>query len=90
MPEDITEAEIRKRRALYRANHRGIKEMDLLLGRYAEHKLPEMSDVELDMFEELLSVADRELEGWIMRGEYGESGEFAPLIASIRTFHNVG
>jgi len=48
MTDDI---EIRRRRAAYRACHRGTKEMDLILGRFAEAKLPRMTLRELEDFE---------------------------------------
>ena len=37
MPDDL---EMRRRRAAYRASHRGTKEMDIILGRYAEAGCP--------------------------------------------------
>ena len=37
MTDDV---ETRRRRAAYRASHRGTKEMDWMLGRYAERALP--------------------------------------------------
>ncbi len=39
--------EIRRKRALYRANHRGTKELDLILGRYASERLPAMDEAKL-------------------------------------------
>ncbi len=55
MPDDL---EMRRRRAAYRASHRGTKEMDIMLGRYAEARLPGMQDDELDAFERLLALPD--------------------------------
>ena len=40
MTDDVA---IRRRRAAYRASHRGTKEMDLILGRYAVARLPDMT-----------------------------------------------
>lgn len=90
MTETMTDLEMRKRRALYRANHRGIKEMDILIGRYAEHALLDMTLEDLEVFEELLSISDRELESWIMHGTYEPNGEFAPILGSIREYHDIG
>ena len=50
--------EVRRRRAAYRAGHRGTKEMDWLLGRYAEAVLPALPVAELAAFEELLALPD--------------------------------
>lgn len=49
---------------LYRANHRGIKEMDIMLGGFAEARIGSLSDGELDLFEALLSESDRDLLTW--------------------------
>ena len=42
---------MRRRRALWRATHRGSKEMDFLLGRYAEQTLDGMNAAEIAVFE---------------------------------------
>ena len=55
----------RLKRLLYRARHRGMQETDLLLGRFAERRLGEMSAVQLDRFEALLDMPDNDLFDWI-------------------------
>ncbi len=59
----------RRKRILFRAWHRGTREMDLLMGQYAEKAIDAMSDAELDIFEALIEVPDRDLfagspQGW--------------------------
>ena len=44
---------------------RGIKEMDLLLMAYAEHRLAALSDEELDTYESLLEENDQDLYAWV-------------------------
>lgn len=56
----------RRRKILYHAWHRGTRELDLLLGRFADSAIGELSETELDEFEALLEVDDRELFGWIL------------------------
>lgn len=81
--------EIRRRRAAYRAAHRGTKEMDIMLGRYAEAILPGMPDPALARFEQFLAVTDPELQGWLLKsGETGGSA-FADLVADVRKFHGL-
>ena len=41
----MTDLEIRRRRAAYRAHHRGTKEMDWLVGRYADAHLAEVREI---------------------------------------------
>ncbi|HEY7687469.1 MAG TPA: succinate dehydrogenase assembly factor 2, partial [Dongiaceae bacterium] len=49
----MTGMDSRIKRALYRANHRGTKEMDLILGRFAEAEHGGWDGPTLDAFEEL-------------------------------------
>ena len=46
----------RRRRLLFRAWHRGMREMDLIIGRFADAHIATLSDAELDEFERLLDV----------------------------------
>lgn len=55
----------RKRRARYRAWHRGMREMDLILGAYADAHVDKMDEMTLDRFEALLDEMDADLLGWI-------------------------
>ena len=55
----------RRRRTLYRAWHRGIREMDLIMGRFADAEIGTLTDDELDAFEALIEVPDRDLFRWI-------------------------
>jgi antitoxin CptB len=64
----LTDAEklntIRKRLA-WRASRRGIKEMDIIVGGYANAKLPTMTAQELITFEALLEIPDQHLLSWV-------------------------
>ncbi len=86
MTDDI---ETRRRRAVYRASHRGSKEMDWLLGRYAQAELAAMSLERLRAFEELLALPDPDLHEMILHPDRVPGGEFADLIARMRTFHGL-
>ena len=50
--------DVRRRRAAFRASHRGTKEMDWMLGRYADAKLAAMIDPDLGLFEKLIQLPD--------------------------------
>lgn len=60
-----TAAENRRKKLKFQAWHRGFKEIDLILGPFADERLGKMSDDELDAFEELLNVPDHDLYDWI-------------------------
>ena len=57
--------DIRRKRMRYRAWHRGLKEMDLILGRFADDHLADLSPAALDAFEALLEESDADLYQWI-------------------------
>lgn len=84
------ELDIRRRRAGFRANHRGTKEMDWMLGRYADQALATMQDPELADFEHLLTVADQEIQGWLLAPQSCSQARCAGLVDAIRRFHNLG
>ena len=56
----------RRRRILFRAWRRGMREMDLVMGHFADREIASMSDADLDAFERLLDVPDPEMLAWIM------------------------
>lgn len=54
----------RRKQLRYRANHRGIKEMDIILGRFADRFLGEFNIIELNGFEAFMVHNDRDLLQW--------------------------
>ncbi|MHA1523269.1 MAG: FAD assembly factor SdhE [Alphaproteobacteria bacterium] len=59
----------RRKKLLYRSVHRGIKEMDLILGGFAAQHLAAMNEAELDVFEQMLEAPDQEFYRWITGAE---------------------
>ena len=55
----------RRKRLRFRSRHRGTREMDLLLGRFADRHLAGLSERQLADYEALLEVGDPDLYGWI-------------------------
>ncbi len=51
----------RRKRLLFRCWHRGTREMDLILGRFADAEITDLRDGELDQFERLLELPDPDL-----------------------------
>jgi antitoxin CptB len=83
----MTSIESRIKRAKFRANHRGTKEMDFVLGRYADAEAGGMNEARLGVFEELLSSPDPEIDGWI-KGT-GSPPALIDIISEIRRFHRL-
>ena len=51
----------RRKRLLFRCWHRGTREMDLILGRFADAEIADLSDGDLDSLERLIEVPDPDL-----------------------------
>jgi antitoxin CptB len=86
MTDDV---ETRRRRAVYRACHRGTKEMDWMLGRYAQAALGDMSGDRLGLFERLLALPDPDLQDMILHPDIAPAGEYAELVAAVRAFNGL-
>ena len=57
--------ETTRKKLIYRSYHRGTKEMDLIMGRFADAFIPTCSDDELKAYEDLLHENDPDLYNWI-------------------------
>ena len=78
----------RRRRLLFRAWHRGMREIDLIMGRFADAELATMTEAEVEAFERLADVPDRDLLSWIT-GEADVPEEHrTPLYVRLRAFHH--
>ena len=54
----------RRKRLLWRASHRGIKEMDLILGGFAQSRVSTLNETELLALEAIIELPDQELLAW--------------------------
>jgi antitoxin CptB len=81
--------EVRVRRLRMRSWHRGIREMDLVLGGFADGALGHLAPDALDAFEALLSESDHDIYGWIA-GRAAVPPGHAEIVGRIRTFHRLG
>ncbi|PWK62124.1 succinate dehydrogenase assembly factor 2 [Roseicyclus mahoneyensis] len=75
--------EIRLKRLRMRAGHRGIKEMDLILGGWAERHLATADDATLDAFETVMAEADQDLYQWVS-GQAEPPGSLRPFLERLR------
>lgn len=82
------EKENRLKRLKYRANHRGIKEMDIVIGRFANEKLDSLSDDNLDLFEQLMAEHDRDLIIWFTGEQEFPDEETKPMFEMVREHMN--
>lgn len=84
MPEDIIT--IKKKQLIFRSWHRGTREIDLLLGRFADAYVPGFSAPQLDAYERLLLNSDPDIYNWITGAEPVPPAEESDVVALIRAF----
>lgn len=78
----------RRRKLLFRAWHRGMREMDLIMGRFADAQIGTLTDAELDEFERLIEVLDRDLLSWVT-GEVAVPENYdTELFRRLKGFHH--
>jgi len=80
----------RRRRLLIRSWHRGIREVDLILGRFADARLAAMNESELDEYDKLLDVPTPDILAWVMGERPVPAEQATPLLAEMIDFHTNG
>jgi antitoxin CptB len=79
--------DLRRRKLLYRSWHRGLREMDLIMGGFADAKVAQLSEGELGELERLIDVPDGDLLAWIT-GQAAVPPDFdSALFRDLRDFH---
>lgn len=76
---ETEDREITMKRLIYRANHRGTKEADLIIGPFVARNVATMSDAELADLERILDIPDVDLTDWI----YGRKAPPADQASSV-------
>jgi len=80
----------RRRRLLFRAWHRGIREMDFVLGRFADDNIKTLTDTELDEVEGWLEIPDQQIFAWVSEAETVPAEIDTPLFRRLREFRGEG
>jgi antitoxin CptB len=83
----IDRNDLRRRRLRFRVWHRGIREVDLILGRFADARLAGMSAAELDAFEALLDTPDQDVLGWVLGEMPVPPDRDTPFLRQLIAFH---
>jgi antitoxin CptB len=77
----------RRRRILFRSWHRGLREMDLIMGRFADAEIGSLSEAELTEFERLIEVPDADLFAWISGDAATPDNYDSALFRRLKAFH---
>jgi antitoxin CptB len=80
--------DIRRKRLLYQANHRGTQESDLVVGGFARQHLNDFDATALDQFEALIGVPDADLMDWLAARAEPPEAHQNPVLDLMIEFKN--
>ncbi len=76
--------DVRRRRLLFRATHRGTFENDLMIGGFVRANLPDLTCADLDALEALLETPDVDLADWLTGRRQIPAEAASPMMLRIR------
>ncbi|WP_026940567.1 FAD assembly factor SdhE [Hellea balneolensis] len=79
----------RRKRLVYRANYRGFKEADMILGGFAKAHIESLTEEEVLQFEDLLSAKDHDIYDWVAGKSPVPANYDTPLLDRLRKFKPV-
>lgn len=81
--------DVRRRKLLFRAWHRGTREMDLIMGRFADGHMAQFSEQELEEFERLTELPDPDLLAFVTGDGDTPPGCDSAMLRRFWAFHRV-
>jgi antitoxin CptB len=78
----------RRRRLLFRAWRRGVRETDLIVGRFADAYIERFDESALDEFEALIEVPNAELYAWVVGSESVPANFDTAVLRDLIAFHH--
>ena len=79
--------DVRRRRLLFRAWRRGVRETDLIVGRFADAYIEKLADGALDDFERLIEVPNASLYAWVVGSEAVPPDYDTAVLRDLIAFH---
>ena len=79
----------RRKRLLFRAWRRGVRETDLIVGRFADVYIDRFDEAALDDFERLIEVPNAELYNWVSGEAEAPAEHDTAVLRDLKTFHTM-
>ncbi len=76
----------RRKKLKFRAWRRGFREIDLILGGFADHRIEGLDEAGLIALERLLDAPDQDVYSWITGEAEAPAEHDTPTLALIRAF----
>lgn len=78
---------IKRKRLIFRSWHRGTREIDLLLGGFADRHLPGFRAEQLALYDRFLNNSDPDIYNWLTRQEPVPPAEDNDVIRMLLAFY---
>ena len=75
-----------RKRLHFRSQYRGMKEMDLLMGRFADHHIGDLDQDQLNHYEALLDASDLDVWNWVTGKTEAPAEYDTDVLQKIRDF----
>lgn len=79
--------DVRRRKLLFRAWRRGVREMDLIVGRFADAYIDKFDEAALDDFERLIEVPNNDLYAWVTGDARAPKDHDTVVLRQLIGFH---
>ncbi len=80
--------DVRRRKLLFRAWRRGVREMDLIVGRFADVYIDKFDDGALDEFERLIEAPNADLYAWVVGDRKPPADYDTAVLRQLISFHS--
>lgn len=89
MPETSVEdnISIKRKQLLFRSWHRGTREIDLLLGKFADAHVPGFGEADLADYDRFLNNSDPDIYNWLTGQEPVPPAEETPVVRVLLAFY---
>ncbi|MGD0634878.1 MAG: succinate dehydrogenase assembly factor 2 [Beijerinckiaceae bacterium] len=78
--------DVRRRRILFRSRHRGMREMDLIMGGFADSQLGDLPEEDIDALEILLDLPDHDVFSWLTGDVALPAAHDTPVFRKLKSF----
>ena len=79
--------DVRRRKLLFRAWRRGVRETDLIVGRFADARIGTLDEPALDDFERLIEVPNSDLYAWVSGESDIPANYDTAVLRQLKSFH---
>jgi antitoxin CptB len=79
--------DVRRKKLLFRAWRRGVRETDLIVGRFADAVIGSLDEASLDDFERLIEVPNADLYAWVSGAADIPENYDTAVLQKLKAFH---